>query len=692
MSYLLAVISIAVIVFQGVMAHASGESYYFSGDGGPATEASLYFPYGIVADEHGNLYISDTENRRIRKVDKAGIITTVAGGGRYGATAADIGDGGPATSAVICYPHGLAFDKSRNLYIADGLRVRKVDTEGMITTVAGTGEPGFSGDGGPASTAKLSMTWGVAFDSSGNMYIADSINNRIRRVDTDGIITTFMEWKSGPVNVAFDRYDNLYATEGNCIVRVGRDGVKELVAGYYKSYGYKSPPRMLKDKGDALDTGLYNPYGVAVDNDGNVYIADTRNNRIRKVDTDGSITDIAGNGISGFSVNGCQSTGSNVNEPYAVCIGPDGSVYFADTYNCMIRKIDRDGVLTTVAGKYKRWRDDGDALKYVFNNPSGLAVDNMGNLYITERNGNRIVKVSPDGLVTPLAGTGTGSFSGDGCSALNAGLYGPMDIAVDDNFNLYFTDSFNNRIRRVSTDGTIDTVPGGDTKVAGWPSTPKCIALDTQGNIYVSFDYANVVNRIDNSGITRTEAGKRSDKDNSRPSKPCQDAGDGGPATEACLREASGLAFDVSGRLFIADTVNSRIRRVDSDGTISTVAGDGSPGYSGDGVPANESSLREPYSVAFDSSGNLYISDTENYRIRKVDTNGIISTVAGDGTKGHTGDGGPATSASLEGPKKLVVDANGNLFFLDGVYVRKVDTNGVITTVAGMPQPPPIYY
>ncbi len=266
----------------------------FSGDSGPATKAQLDLPIAVAVDREGNLYISDEENYRIRKVDKDGIITTFAGTGKGGYS----GDGGPAASARLTDPGGIAFDAKGNLYMADYTSVRKIDPSGTITTVAGTGRAGFSGDGGPATEAKVTA-YDVAFDSKGNMYIADSDNQRIRKVDKDGIITT-----------------------------VAGSGDK----------GYSG------DGGPATEAALRGPSGIAVDGEGNLFISDHYNSVVRKVDKNGTITTFAGTGETGFNREKGPATEVMLNELWGLFVDGDSDVlYIADLFNARLRAVRLEG-------------------------------------------------------------------------------------------------------------------------------------------------------------------------------------------------------------------------------------------------------------------------------------------------------------------------------------------------------------
>jgi len=288
----------------GQISRAAGSGINgFSGEGGPATSARLNLPFGVALDAAGNLYIADYLNNRIRKVTPAGIISTVAGNGSWGFS----GDRGPATSAQLSGPRGVAVDAAGNFYISDyaNHRIRKVTTDGVISTVAGNGTSGFSGDGGPATSAQLSYSNGVALDAAGNLYISDSNNNRIRMVTPAGIISTV-------------------AGNGN--------------------YGFSS------DGGPAISTQLNLPRGVAVDATGNLYIADCGNNRIRRVTPAGIISTVAGNGTWGFSGDGGAATSAQLNLPFGVGFGAAGSLYIADSGNNRVRKVSPAGVISTVAG------------------------------------------------------------------------------------------------------------------------------------------------------------------------------------------------------------------------------------------------------------------------------------------------------------------------------------------------------
>ncbi|MEO6323410.1 MAG: hypothetical protein ABIT01_08340 [Thermoanaerobaculia bacterium] len=397
-----------------------------------------------------------------------------------------------------------------------------MSASGVITTVAGSGSAaGFSGDGGPATSASLNAPAGVAVDAAGKIVIADTGNRLVRVVNESGVIAT---------------------VAGNGSQSFSGDG------------------------GLATSAALANPTGVAVDAAGNLYIADFNNNRVRKVTAaTGVMTTIAGNGIQGFSGDGGPATEARLNNPAAVVVDPAGNVYFADATNEIIRRIDAGtAVITRVAGNGVRGfsGDGGPATEASLAFPTGIALDPAGNLYIVDLATNHIRKVSTAGVISTIAGTGTAGFSGDGGPATEAQLNSPFGIGVDAAGSIFVADRFNQRIRRITASGVISTVVG--TGTAGF-------------------------------------------------------SGDGGPATAAQLNLATGVFADPAGNLFIVDQYNDRIRKVSATtGTISTVAGNGSLGSTGDGGPATAASLVFPIDVAVDAEGNIFIADLGDNRIRKV--------------------------------------------------------------------------
>lgn len=314
----------------------------YGGDGGPATLAGLSGPRGVTLDSAGNLYIGDYYNNRIRKVNASGIISTFAGDGINGFA----GDGGAATAAKLFTQGGSAIDRRGNLYILDaGTRIRKIDTAGIITTIAGTGTAGYSGDGGQATAAEIGPN-DVAIDTTGNIYIATS-GNVIRKINTSGIITTVAgngtpgysgdggqatAAKIQPEGVATDRAGNLYINDQTRIRMVSTSGIITTIAGN-GIMGYSG------DGGPALAAQFTSPHGITVDDTGNVYLADTNNERIRKISATGIVTTIAGNGVQGYDGDGGPPDSAALDKPEYIAVAKNGDIFFSDGVNHRIRKI-----------------------------------------------------------------------------------------------------------------------------------------------------------------------------------------------------------------------------------------------------------------------------------------------------------------------------------------------------------------
>ena len=570
--------------------------------------ASLYGPQSaMTADAAGNLFFVDG-NTILRLDAGSNLLTLVAGNGTSGYS----GDNGPAVSAQLHAPCGLAIDSAGNIYIASSWDnvVREVSA-GIITTIAGTGTAGYSGDNGPAAGARLNNPFGLALDSDGNLYIADTGNNVIREISA-GVITT-----------------------------VAGNGTR----------GFGG------DNGPATTALLSSPKSVAVDAAANLYIADTGNNRIRSVSA-GVIGTVAGTGVLGYTGDNGPAVSAQLNVPNGIALDAAGNLYIADYNNNRVRKV-AAGVISTVAGKGTPGfsGDGGLATQAQLNLPYVVTVDPTGNLYIADFGNNRIRIIAANGVIYTAAGNGTAGFSGDNGSPLSAQLHFPSGIAFDTAGNLYFADYENNRVREISS-GIITTVAGDGTPAQ--LNQPSAVAFDSAGNLYIADTGNNRIRKVTGTTVS-TVAGNGT----------AGYSGDNGAAPSAELNQPSGIAFDSSGNLYIADSANNRIRKI-AHGTITTVAGDGTTAQ-----------LSNPSDVVVDSTGNIYIADTNNNRVRKV-AGSVITTFAGNGTPGLSGDNATATAAQLNAPAALALGTGGVLFIADAGNnaVRKV-ASGKITTIAG---------
>jgi len=431
----------------------------------------------------------------------------------------------------------------------------------------------------------------------------------------------------------------------------------------------------------ATSVQLITPKGVAADAQGNFYVSATNMSMVFKVSSSGVISVIAGNGLPGYSGDGGPAVAATLHCPVGLVLDKNGNLYFVDSCNSVVRRVDPSGIITTIAGNGQGGDggDGGPATSASLNDPVALAVDAAGNLYIADWLDPRVRLVKPDGTISTLAGTGAGGYTGDGGLAISATLGRPSGLAVDSAGNVYVADTYNNAIRKISTSGIITTVAGGTWGYSGdsGPATKAAmntvlgVAVDSSGVIYISDSANERIRRVDQSGTITTFAGNGT----------AGFSGDGGPASQAMLSTPQALAIDSSGALLVVDGDNSRIRRV-AGGSIATVAG--STVTLGDGGSAPLAVVPGPNGLATDGAGDLYIAVPSQNRIRKVAPTGVITTVAGTGVTGYTGDGGPAILATLNGPQDVATDSAGNLYIAEGNEIRRVDAStGKISTFAG---------
>ncbi len=585
-----------------------------------------------------------------------------------------------ATQVTITGIGGVAADGQGGVYFTALDCVFRVDASGVMTRVAGNARAGFSGDGGPATGAQLWAPGGLALDGAGNLYIADTGNARVRKVTAGGVITT--------------------------------------VAG----------------GGDAV---LGAPMGVAVDGPGNLYIADSGSNRIWKVAAGGGMTVAAGggHGLIGWDGDGGPATSAVLANPSGVAVDGGGNLFIADTNHYRVRKVTAAGIITTVAGSGVEGNSGGGsaATSAQLGQVMGVAVDGAGNVYIADSESQRIWKVTTDGAITTVAGNGGyggyGGYGGDGGRATRALLFNPLGVAVDAQGNVFIADADNDRIRKVNAAGIITTIAGdgdfntysgdGGPAVEAQLDYPRGVTVDGSGNLFLADTGNERVRMVTAAGVIGTVAGNTApwlrspvavaadgngnvyvaDDIGARVMKVSAGgavgvfagtgvvgyAGDGGAAVNAELDSPSAVAVDAAGNVYIAEEGNHVVRKVDAAGTITTVAGNGSAGFSGDGGPARSAMLDAPGGLAVDGAGNLYIADSGSGRIRKVAAGGTITRVAGNGVQGFAGDGGPAVNAEFNYPRGLAVDGKGNLYIADAFNnrVRMVTAGGLIFTVAG---------
>ncbi|MEX2299674.1 MAG: hypothetical protein WD733_01985 [Bryobacterales bacterium] len=634
-------------------------------DGEPGPEVALNLPEGVTLLGDGTLLITENSGARVRALSPDGAIRLVAGTGVTGFG----GDGGPATEARLNNPRTTDVDAQGNLYIGESQSsyIRIVSPDGTIRTYAGGG--GSLDFGIPATQARLQFPDHIALAPDGTLYFSSWVVDRVYKITPAGILElvagTGVSGFSGdggpavnaeladPQGVGVDANGILYIADGtnNRIRRVGADGIIQTVVGGGTS----------GDDGPALETRLTSPQDVEFDAAGTMFIVEP--NRIRKLLPGGMLLTVARSTGSASNGDGGPATAASFRFASQVALAPDGGFYFADPDSHNVRYVNASGIISTVAGNGNFGGDGGPATESTLFNPQGLVLDGAGGFYITDTDNHRIRRVNAGGSINTVAGDGTRGSSGDGGPASEALFALPRAIDRDAAGNIFIADSSNSRIRKIDASGAISTIV---TNLEAYG-----LAVDRRdGSVYAAEAFGYRLHRILPGGADEIVAGTGTRGF----------SGDGGPATAAQIDFVAGIAVDQEGNVFLADNNNHRIRKIDTSGVITTVAGSAA-GYLGDGGPATEARLLNPYDVTVTEDGTLLIADTRNAAIRMVTAGGVIHTIAGQGAEGSTGDGGPATLANLYYPTAVEVDDEGNIFIADALNhrIRKL-TPGAIQT------------
>ncbi|HKM67458.1 MAG TPA: choice-of-anchor D domain-containing protein [Candidatus Acidoferrum sp.] len=656
-----------------------------------ALSVGIGTPTAVFKDSGGNLYVAADSTAGFNgglvfKIDSTGNLTTVAGNNSYSYVFSLVnnGDGGPAVNASLGPITGLFVDAHQNTYITDSYlgTVRKINSSGIISTVAGggsgcTGQADPYGDGCPATSAILSAPQQLFVDANLNIFIADSGSALIREVvASSGVIQTVA-------------------------------GGGTVCAGASDTVG---------DGCSATSATLFSPAGVFLDSHGNIFISDSGNSRIREVSVaTGIISTVAGTGSAGDSGDGAAATSAQIDSPQGLFVDGAGDVFFADGGSSLVREVVAStGFMQTVAGgglagcpaETDTYGDGCPANEAFLVSPISVYVDSSNNLYIADQSAYRVRQVLSSGgvlsssdIIQAVAGNGSISYGGDGLLAINAQIGLPYGVAVDSSDNVYIADLENQRVRKVNgVTGIISTVAGSGTFQGCTAETdvygdgclatqafvdPIQVFVDGTGNLFISDLLGEIREVSAATDIITAVAGGGAGCPNQTDA-----IGDGCPATSAIITDPWGLYVDIHGNIFFSDYGHEVIREVvASTGLIKTIAGTGTSGYNGDNIPAIQAQISLPTGLYADPFGNVYFSDTENYRVREiVASTGNIITVAGTGTPGYNGDNIAANIAEIGFPYGIFVDHSGNIFFGDQINNRVrevVASTGLIQSVAG---------
>jgi sugar lactone lactonase YvrE len=596
---------------------------------GTGTAAIFSHPGGIAIASSGNVYVADSSNCVIRKITPAGVVTTLAGMPGMNGYA-----DGTGSAARFQYPGGICVDANEVLYVADGSQtIRRVTSTGVVTTIAGRAWVNGSADG-PALSASFWNMGGLTLDASGTLYIVDGTNLTIRKL---------------------------------------QGGTVSTIAG--------SPGQWGGTDGNGSAARFYFPNSIAVDASGNLFVTDAYGQTVRKITPAGDVSTFAGLFNNAGTADGSGSA-ARFHYPEGLCIDSSGNLYLTDTGSDTIRRISPTAAVTTVAGSPNlEGSADGTGAAARFSGPGALAIDSSGVLYVADSANATIRRISSSATVTTLAGTSAPQGLWADGPARSARFFCPWGVVLDASGNAYLTDQLNHVIRKVSASGTVTTVAGtpgiegsqdGPAASATF-SQPEGLALASNGDLYVADSGNHVIRRISASGTVTTVAGLAGSTGSTD-----------GAGAAARFNAPAGLAFDASGRLFVADSLNATIRIVDSSFSVSTFTGQ--PGTAGfrDG-PSTAALLSMPQGIAFDREGNLLVADGGNSAIRRVSSSGWVTTLAGGGSGQLDGLG---TQARFYFPQGVAVDAEGFVYVGDTYddLVRRISPQGRVTTIGGQEQ------
>lgn len=629
---------------------AAADAYHFTAIAGNATpldrldgnglNARFLNPVGVAVDTVGNIYVADGGDHTVRKVTPGGLVTTLAGSSGQGGSSDGTGGG-----ARFVYPHALAVDADGNVFVTDsGNRtIRKITTSGRVTTLAGN--------------TSFNLPQGIAVDGAGNVFVSDTGNSTIHKIAANGVVTTFagLSGQTGvadgtgadarftyPFGLASDAAGNLYVADfGNSAIRkITPGGTVTTLAG--------TPGATGNADGNGPSARFDHPAALSVDAAGNVYVIDTSNQTVRKISPSGSVSTLAGTAGAGGRADGVGPA-ARFFYPSGIGVTGAGLVYVGDTGNHTLRVVTAAGSVSTLAGSTgSAGSSDGTGRDALFSYPGGVAVDGPGNLYVADHDNHTIRKVNTSGVVTTFAGAAGVAGSADGTGGA-ARFNGPTSVAVDGGGNVYVADAGNTSIRKITASGAVTTFAGvsgaaGSTDGAGAGarfSKPQGVAVDSAGNVYVADTGNHTIRKVTSAGVVTTLAGAAQ-----------QSGSNDGFGGGARFNGPYAVAVDNDGNVYVTDFFNSTIRKVSAAGAVTTLAGlAGQNGFAeGFGSAAR---FNQPYGVAVNRAGDVFVTDTYNRAVRKISAAGDVSTVIGANSRFYY-------------PQGIAVDAAGNLYVSDG--------------------------
>ncbi|MGZ3999470.1 MAG: NHL domain-containing protein, partial [Mucilaginibacter sp.] len=636
----------------------------YAGGGSPPYQngqgylAGFNGPLGIASDKTGDLYVADSYNALIRKIAPGANVSTFAGvAGNQGTT------DGSGTAARFTQPAGIATDASGNVYVSDANRIRKITPGGLVSTLAGSGT--FASVNGAGIAASFGSPTGLVLDPLGNVYVTDQAFNCIRKVTPDGVVTTIagssttfgsadgigtLATLNFPAGLTIDSSGNLYLVdEGNELIRkittTGYAIDKPLPPGLYfdGSTGTISGTPTAASPAANYTITAYNISGVstAIINiqvgaplfpapvisytGSQSYTVNTAISPLSPTNTGGAVpamvysqvTTQAGSGAAG-AVN-ATGPAASFKSPYGTATDGAGNIYVADAGNNLIRKISSGGVVTTFAGSGAYGSANGTATAASFSSPRGVSVDGAGNVYVADQGSNKIRMITPAGVVSTLAGSGTaGSTNATGAAA---SFNSPFGVTVDNTGKVYVADYGNNLVREIAPGGVVTTLAGsgatGAVNATGTSASfhgPRNVTTDGAGNVYVADQGNNLIRKISPGGVVTTFAGSGA-------------AGHAnGTGTAASFSAPSGVACDPSGNIYVSDAGSNQIRLITPGGVVTTLAGSGAAGAVN--ATGTAASFNSPYGPSVDGAGNLYVAELNNQQIRKVSLAGYTISPA----------------------------------------------------------------